>query len=73
MSTGINFPDSHKCACSKKNGVGIFESLNSNSFDLNSNDLNRKWVIGGPKMFGFLVELRKMTKEFMGKVKGQET
>ena len=36
------FPDSQKYARSKKNRKAMIERLNSNSFDLNSNDLNRK-------------------------------
>ena len=51
--------------------MGIFERSNSNSFDLNSNGLNRKWVIGGPKMFGYLVELRKIEKRYIAKIEAK--
>ena len=32
-----------------RKGVGIFERSNSNSFDLKSNGLNRKWGLGRSK------------------------
>ena len=42
--------------------------LNSNPFEFDSNGLNKFKVMKSPKIFGFLMELQKKIKEFMGEV-----
>ena len=48
------------------------KDVNSNSFEFNSNGfelgLDKK---EGPKMFGFLMELRKMAKELLARLESQ--
>ena len=59
----IIFLDSQKCASPKKIEVSKIARLNSKSFELIQMGLNGSEGLGRSKMFGFLVELRKMMKE----------
>ena len=51
---------------------GMIERLNSNSFDLNSNDLNRKWGLGRSKNVRIFGGAPEYDERIYGKVGDQE-
>ena len=72
MDTQIIFSDSQNVLVSGNKKRPCLRDLNSNPFEFDSNGLNKFKVMKSPKVFGFLVEPRKMMKEIMGKVGDQE-
>ena len=51
----------------QKNRRGNKESINSTSFEFNSNDLNKIEALESPTMLRILVELGRMIKELLAK------